>query len=600
MILLVLFASCNKDEVFQNGVRDMYVTVYVIDDYGNKILVPKANVFSLPATDNVETDDEGLAVLSNIPFGNYTVYASYPNYGSGLKKIALKTDSANRVSVQLKRGVFLNFAPEISILSPTIPAMYSYGELVKFAAKITDADSQPENIVVTITSSIDGKLLETKPDENGNVTFQTTTLSRGQHIIYITAIDQTRNSITKTFTLSTNAPKEVVIDTAIVNNGQVTISWQKYSGSDFQNYEIYRTQDTLQYGELISSSSQISTLTYTDKTPPICTSLYYYVKITNADGLYRISKKTQVKNPAGKIFYYSPVSAAIDPANPVVYIVDNASNKIKRINYETNQERSSALIPGTIGVISVGDNGFGLEVYVPSSNGNIYVLDATSLDLKTSILTGISTKCVVNNGNGYLVASLAPSPWWEQPVRTYSRSSGINVSSVSSGLFENSMLKFVPNTNSIISISTSVSPIDMDYLEFNSSGVLVTSKEDTYHGDHDLNPSVFGISANGEYSVTGTSGSVYSIPNMIYKGAIERGALLFSDFVTNADGSIIYAATSNRSSIQIVHYPELSRSGEILTKGAPKFIFYRTNELISITPANSEANIFIIERLKLN
>jgi hypothetical protein len=187
-----------------------------------------------------------------------------------------------------------------------------------------------------------------------------------------------------------------------------------------------------------------------------------------------------------------------------------------------------------------------------------------------------------------------PSPWWEQPVRTYSRSTGINISG--NGDNEGDRLRFIPNTDNIISISTSVSPVDMEYFELNSSGQILLHKDDSYHGDHPLDPNIFRISSNGEFVVTGQVGAVYSASStMIYKGMIDRGSLYFSDFAFSNDGNTIYAGTSNRNSLQIVKYPQLTRSDEILIKGYPKFLFNFNGKIISISRTDTNSDTYVFE-----
>jgi len=257
-------------------------------------------------------------------------------------------------------------------------------------------------------------------------------------------------------------------------------------------------------------------------------------------------------------------------------------------------------LDGTVGKIDIGDNGYGLEIYVPNSNGFIKVYSAATLDLVTSINTGLATNCVVTNGHGYLVASLRPSPWWEQPVRTYARSTGINISANTGTVFEANILKFIPGTDNIISITTSVSPVNMDFFNLNNTGSILSNNDDAYHGDHPLDPYIFRVSSNGEFVITGDVGAVYSASSsMIYKGMVDRGSLNFSDFAFSKDGNTIYAGTSNRNSLQIIKYPELTRNDEILLKGYPKFLFYFKGEIVSISKTDVYSDNYAFECVKI-
>jgi hypothetical protein len=76
--------------------------------------------------------------------------------------------------------------------------------------------------------------------------------------------------------------------------------------------------------------------------------------------------------------------------------------------------------------------------------------------------------------------------------------------------------------------------------------------------------------------------------------------LSFSDFAFSNTGNTIYAGTSNRASLQIIKYPELTRNDEILIKGYPKFLFNFNGEIISIskTDMNSD-NSYAFEIIKI-
>lgn len=597
-IAFMLF-SCKTDEQLLGNIGDIYVTVYTNSSY-SIVPVKGANVFTVPATKQGITDEFGTTLLRNLDPGTYEVYASLNDFGSGKTVLRLTSDSLKKINIQIIQGVKTGFTPEIELILPGFPANFSTNEKIIFSFNVKDQDTPNTDLKVEISSNLDGKLVDTHPDASDNVKFETSSLSRGKHIITITATDNDKYSTTKTIEVSTMAPGNLVLESATSNSGSVQLQWQKYSMSDFKRYEIIRTTDPNIEGKVIASFNSVDSINYIDKLPPFASEIYYYVRISNTEDQSRNSNKIKVVEPAGKIYYYSATDAVLHPTEPIIYIVDNASQKIRAINYITQTEVNSTSLEGTVGKIDIGDNGFGLEIYVPNNNGFIKVYNASTLNLVTSINTGLATKCVITNGHGYVVASLTPSPWWEQPVRTYSRSTGINISGNTGTVFEANILRFIPNTDNIISISTSVSPVDMDFFQLNNTGSIIANNDDSYHGDHPLDPNIFEISSNSEFLITGNVGAVYSASNtMIYKGVIDRGALYFSDFAFSKDGNTIYAGTSNRTSLQIVKYPELTRKDEILTKGYPKFLFYRNGEIISLSLINLNSDNFAIERIKI-
>lgn len=593
LVLTLICLSCDKKNLHPRG--NLYVAVKT---YGP---VAGANVFTVPPTKQGVTDNFGSVLLRDLDFDTYEVYATHPQFGSGKSVVKIMSDSLNATVIQLSSNTTIGFIPSISLILPVLPANFKPNEKVVFSFKILDDDSPASDIDVVINSNLDGKLYESHPDASNFVSFETSVLTRGVHHITVTATDKDKYSTTKTFDVSTTAPAEIVLESAAAVDGKVKIKWLRYNGSDFLRYELYRAPDATQTGSMITSFNSVDSVSYTDKIPPLVSEIYYYVKILNSNDSFRNSNRINVGYPGGKIYFYSVIDAVHHPTDPIIYILDNAGYKLRAINYETNMEVSSTTIQGTAGKMDIGNNGYGLEIYLPSSNGNIYVYDAASLNLVSTIATGLPVKSVVTASHGYIAASLSPSPWWEQPVRTYSRSTGINVSgNAGTGVFEANILRLIPNTDKIISISTSVSPVDMDYFEIAGSGVITLHADDSYHGDHLLDPYIFRISSNGEYLVTDKTGAVYgAAQTMIYKGTIDRGAMYFSDFVFSTDCKIIYAGTSNRNSIQIVKYPELTRTNEIMLKGYPKFLFFLNGNIISISKVSATSENIVFEKIKV-
>jgi hypothetical protein len=600
IMVATLFFGCKKEEQSKSTKGDIYVTVKSNSGYSSGSLLKGVGVFTVPPTKQGITDEFGTVLLKDIEAGTYEVFANLEGYGSGKSVLKVRADSLNLIDILIVRGVKTGFTPEIEMTLPTLPALFSPGDPVVFSLNVKDLDSAPASISVVISSNLDGKLVETQPDATNYIRFETAKLSGGVHQITITATDKDKYSSVMSFELSTLAPSKIEMNHISAKDGQVILGWKKYTSSDFLRYEVYRSNSDDQDGQLITSFGSADSIKYTDRTPPIVSEIYYYVKIVNLSNYSRISNYLKVDYPAGKFYYYSPTDALHHPSAPVLFIVDNSDNMLRSINYITGEEKNGPVLMGNIGKIDIGDNGFGLEIYAPSSDGHIYIYDATDLNLKSSITTGLSTASVVTNGHGYLVASLRPSPWWEMPVRTYSRSTGLNISGNTGTVFEGSILRYIPNTDNLILISTGVSPTDMDYFEMDSSGNIINQKDDPYHGDHDLDPFIFRISPNGLFLVTGQKGTVYSAASsLLYKGEIPRGALTFSDYAFSEDGNTIYGATSNRSSIQVIKYPQLTRNDEYLLKGFPKYIFRYNNEIIALSLINTNTGNFIIESVNI-
>lgn len=594
-VLIISLSGCKKDEVdIRKG--DCYVSVSV-----GYVAAEGVEIYTKPATKQAVTDQFGTALLKDIPVGSYEIYAVLPEVGSGKSVTLIQDGELSEVSIYITPGVNFGIAPAIDVLFPSPQANYSFGDTVNFVAYFDDDSTPKEQLQVQYVSDLDGEIFSGNPAADGKVAFSRTNLSRGQHTITITAKDSDNYTTTATLHVNTNAPKSINLVSAESQGGVVNLQWTKYPGTDFLKYEIYRLNEhcSESSAELIYTGTNINTLSYNDETPPFSYQVCYYARVVNSDNLFNNSNTLTVEMPAGYVFNFIPSDMLKHPTQPVVYLVDKGGFRLIKYNYETSEVLAETSLQGTIGKCDIGDNGFGLEIYTPSTDGWVYIYNADDLSLVTSISTGLSTRSVVVNGLGHVIAAVMPSPWWEQPVRTYSRATGINLDG--NGDNEGDILKMIPGKNEIISITTSVSPIDMEYFKLTDGGMFEIHQDDQYHGDYPLDPNIFRISSCGRYSITSSYGAVYyANASMEYKGQLQRGALLYSDFAFSDDGSIIYAATSNRKSIQIGHYPSLIRDDEILLRGYPKIILKSGNRIISLSVSDEDATTCGIEIINLD
>ncbi len=591
-ILTTLLFSCDKPE--RKG--DLNVTVVVNGYYPAE----NAFVYTKPSSRDGITDEFGSVLLKGIETGSYEVYANMDNIGSGKSAVNIKADELNEVTINVIQGIFTGEAPTISINSPVSPAEFYEDENIYFSALIEDDETPPQDISVEWFSDLDGVIFSGNPDQSGLSSFNTNSLSKGVHLITVKAVDEDDFQSSKTIQVSTNAIKGVTLNTPELVNGNVVLKWTKFEGSDFLMYEVFRTDENCSDAgkELLATIGDINQTSFTDSLVPLAYQACYFIRVTNIQDQYRNSNTQLVNLPDGHLFNFIPSDFLKHPTEKIIYLVDKGGQKLIKFNYELMQVSDEVNLQGTVGYCDIGDNGFGYEIYIPGNDGWIYVYNAADLSLVTSILTGLPTASCVVNGLGHVIASVQPSPWWEQPVRTYSRATGINLDG--NGDFERDRLRMIPGKNELISISTTVSPVDMEYFRLDENGMIVLHQDDQYHGDYPLNPNIFRISDNGEYAITASEGAVYlANSSMEYKGQLQHGTLSFSDFAFSDDGSVIYAGTSNRKSVQIGHYPSLIRDDEILTKGFPKFVLRDGQRLILLSIPEDNSTISGIEIIDL-
>lgn len=586
--LLLTITSCKKDKIetptTKKGDLNVLVTI------NGNAQIEDAEVYTNPPTKQGVTDEFGSVLLTDLEVGSYEVFASKQGVGSGKSVVNIMENELAQINVNILQGVNVGFPPSINVILPAQPAEFSEGEKITFSVDVEDDETAKQELKVSWESDLDGLLHNANAGIDGNATFSTQVLSRGIHAITISTEDTDGYISTATITVSTQAPSRIDLLEPTKEAGKVNLEWTEYSNDDFLMYEIYRStgECTNQGQTLLSTINDKNVTTFIDENPPFEFQVCYFIRVTNIDINSRNSNEQKVDSPSGHIFNFVPTDFLKHPSEDFVYLVDQAAQKLIKFNYNNLEIIKEINLQGTIGYCDIGDNGFGVEIYTPSNDGWVYVYDADNLDQTTAINTGLSNRSVVINGLGQVIVSMHPSPWWEQPVRTYARDNGINLDG--NGDFDGDRLRMIPGKNEIISISTGVSPIDMEYFKLSDEGLFEIHRDDQYHGDHPLDPNIFRISPSGIYSITSRSGAVYlANSSMEYKGQLQRGSLYFSDYAFSDDGSIIYAATSNRKSIQIGSYPSLVRDEEILTRGFPLFIIKDGDKIISLSKSTENS-----------
>ncbi|WP_224485388.1 hypothetical protein [Robertkochia aurantiaca] len=590
LLAALVMTACGKDDEPSTGDLTLMVTLNNMEPAIN------AKVYTSPATSEIFTDDFGMAIFKGLPSGSITLFAELEGVGSAQTSHLVETGKMGVATINITSGIAEGTAPVIQPLTPEGEALFSDADLISFSAQITDDFSSSGDISVSWESDLDGTLFSGNPNSE-NVSLFEAELSRGIHTITITATDGDGYETTASMTVNTKAPRLVNLISADKATPSVNLNWEAYTGIDFAKYEILRSSgdcETTTSYEVIAVIDAQSTTTYTDTETPFEEAVCYKVRVTNIDAYTRDSNGEGVLLPAGDLFSFKPFDVVKHPSQPYLYVLDRTNLKLYKYNYSTYTIEGETDTPGTIGYMDIGENGSGVELYLPSHDGWIYIYNPETLTEITAISTGLPNASVVIDGNGLVIAGLEPDPWWEQPIRSYSRADGTYLGG--NGDNERDRLRMIPGKQEIMSISTSVSPIDMEYLKLAADGSFELHQDDAYHGDYPLNAGIFRIDPSGTYAITDNEGAVYHADGtMTFIGLLQRGSLDYSDYAFNADGSVIYAASSNHNSIQIGSYPALTKNSEILIKGYPNFIYRAGNELITISQKPYSNNLFGVE-----
>lgn len=575
-LLVGVLGSCeNNDEInleeqYLNGESTIIVTVL----NNNEPVGEGITVITNPSTIELKTNTFGQVEFENIKSGKYDVYAYESSYGSGKTTIELKGD-LQRIDINLLRNVKIE--PNVTIISPENRQGFSNGEEIGFTASIHDNITSTEELIIKWESDVDGELTGSSITSEGTVSLKTASLSSAEHNIKLTVTNELGISSSHTVLINTLSPNSLNISLTQDLNFNISIDWNSPE-SDISKFELYRSTNTYDPGTLLSTLNN-NVMNYYDNKVPYSESVFYYIKAYNSEGYS--SKSNTVESKGSPVYEINAKQAEILPNSSMIYF--RSGNKITSFDYEEMTIKNQSSFDGTIGYFNIENNGFGNELYIPNSDGWIYIYDLSTFELKESISVGVPVECVVSNGSGLLFTSVSPSPWWEDPIRVFNRTSLSFIDG--GGDHDDTRLKLLPSENEIIEITTSISPIDMDYYQFDLSGNFTQHKNDKYHGDHPLDPDIFKISPSNNYLITSNKGAIYSADaTMTYIGLLPRGSEYFSDFEFSETS--IYAGLSTQKAIFVYDNTSFNKTREIKTKGYPVFLFRKADELIVISSPN--------------
>lgn len=596
LFLLLLLWECKPKEA-PPAKGAIYVVVK--DQYGKTI--NDAIITAEPAIPESKTDNFGSVLIKNLTIGTYELIASKAQYGSGKTAVLVKSDDITNVTIILEYGKFASFAPGVKIEFPVRPANFSVNENILFKGYVTDNDTPVETLDIRWESSADGLLDTGKPDKDGIVSFSTSKLTRKTHIIWLIAKDKSGNIGRDSMIVSTLAPKQITLAIPEKMNGEIKLAWSKSDDIDFKEYRLYRAnQDCDENSKVLLGTFQdINITTYTDARPPFTTKVCYFIEVITNTLMSRRSNRQQVDFPSGYFLDFIPNDVVVHPTKPWVFLCRKEKNQVVVYDYEASKIVTEISTPQPSGFLLIGENGYGINLYVPCNDNAVYIFNADDFNLKKTLITGAPATDVAISGNGVVFVTV--NNQWTNPISSYDEKAGLVLGTLNSlCIYGGSRIRKIPKQNTLMVISTSISPTDMDLIFYDSKGNFLKCKDDSQHGSYPLDATVFRISPNGNYVLTANSGAAYSCEeSMKYFGQISRGELTFSDFAFNSDGSVFYGATSNRQSIQIGKFPELTRHDEILMKGFPLKIFVKENKIVSLSRVGLSSNNTAVEIVKI-
>ena len=479
-------------------------------------------------------------------------------------------------------GGNLGLPPIVRILAPADLSAFTPGDTIAFEGEVTDIKDHAVLLDIVWSSDLDGELDRTPADSSGRCRFQTAQLSHGRHTIELLATDLDGNSASRTIVVRNQVPVPCQLLAATSDYTRVHIIWSQADSTDFAEYIVCRstTSGVTLDDSTVAAIGSVADTTASDTSITFEPLYYYRVFVTSISGYASGSNEVAVSYPAGLTYEAEIYDAACHPSEPWVYVLDPDQYRLLCLDYETMSPRDSLTFNTRPGYFDIGDNGHGIELYVPQRNYEIRVYDPATLAEVSLIPIGVrDVFSAIIDFRGHVIASLDPPAYWDEPLRTYSRDSGELIDG--NGDLPNTRLRLLPSGLEIIAISTEGSLPDMDYYRLNDVGEIVEHVHDAQHGTHPMAASIFQVEASGRYLITSADGVLYRADEtMEYLGTLPREGATFGDFAFSADGDTIYAGCSNLSEIHVYTYPELHQIGTLHTHGPIQKLWRRGTRLL--------------------
>ncbi|MFX4260915.1 Ig-like domain-containing protein [Pelotomaculum propionicicum] len=302
--------------------------------------------------------------------------------------------------------------------------------------------------------------------------------------------------------------------------------------------------------------------------------------------------------------------AAIDPDEPVVYLVSSAEKKIYAVNYNT----------GTLALLSFdwvpesiepGTGQYAGDLYVAllhqshssywwdeDQTGTIAVIDRSTFTVKDTFDIPVDPFDIVAGRDGYLYIPSGSGQWTN--FDSYSLSS--QQLNDRTAIRQMSYAKLHPTMERIYTVDTDLSPRDLRAYNI-AGGAFTDAKypggyDSPYHGDYPLEKNI-ALEPTGRYLFNG-SGCIFTTAadkaqDMNYVSKLDSP---FSDIAFEPDLSQFYALSG--AAINVYNGSDFSRLNTIPLVSSGRYLFKKGDQLVAITRNPALSNQSAIQVVDIN
>lgn len=380
----------------------------------------------------------------------------------------------------------------------------------------------------------------------------------------------------KNKTVNTSSSTEIVMATPTVAGNIATISWSKLNNDSLVSYMLVRVTDTTvstsqstMYKILDKSVTQI-----TDTLPLTPYAQYYVMAQLPATSYPRSITSNKVKYSRTDISFMSiiPKDVLYDRSSRQLYIY-SASGDIAIYDVAGKSIVKQIATTANIGFCDIGTYNGRKELYVPRTDGWLFIYDAQTLDQIDQINVGTQLFCVVY-ANGILFVSNYSSS--SDNIVSYNRADKKLVSKTYGS--SASRLKLIPGSN-LEFLTINYSSQITRYI-FDNRGTYV-SQQSGYPANTALSAEIFEMYADGSHFITSAAGTIVN-KSLAYVSTLPHGNIAFTSFDFDNTNNLIYAGCSTKA-IKTYAMDNYQLTKTINTMGYPVKVFYDNGEIISVS-----------------
>lgn len=375
-----------------------------------------------------------------------------------------------------------------------------------------------------------------------------------------------------------------------ISDSNRLLEWNEVVNAE--GYGIWRSvkRDGVLQDPILIGSVDFLTLRYVDESVPLATELQYYVVTT----VNNRELRSNVASSSGASYLpIHPYQMKLLPDENLAVVRDYST--VFLIDYDQQVIKDRREFSGKLGVFDFGTFNAHLEMYLPCSDHNIYILDPYRLNMIDTLNANYPVASVAVNSRGTIYFSCS-NP--QTPLKLYDRTTLALISQYQGETDSGILLQ---SDNRLLTVSSHLSPATMSFYTFDDTGNLISRADDPYNWDYEMDSEPLKMSA--KYIVTSTEGFVYTADdNMSWVTTLVNGGSNQTDFAFSEDGGTIYSAVSSSRVIYKTIVNGLTSS--ISTKGYPWIMSRNGDQLIVLSSPTAfypsmTTNAVIVERVSL-